>query len=66
MKCFKLFFTFIIPFGMVNYVPMQFLLGQAHSVSIAYVFAPLSGVLFLLPSFLIWQFGVSKYKSTGS
>ena len=65
-KWLRTFFTFIIPFGMVNYVPMQFLMDRTHQVSIIYAFAPLYGLLFLIPSLMVWKFGVLRYKSTGS
>ena len=60
------FFTFVIPFGTVNYLPLMFILGKNGATSIAYMFIPLAGVLFIIPCLLVWRFGVKHYKSTGS
>lgn len=60
------FFTFVIPFGCVNYLPLQFLLGRIQGNPWGYMFLPLIGVLFILPCLLIWRFGVRHYRSTGS
>ena len=59
-------FTFIIPFGTVNYLPLQFLLGRINSNSLLMMIVPLLGAAFIFPCFIIWQFGVRHYKSTGS
>lgn len=60
------FFTFVIPFGVVNYLPLKFILEREDSNSIGHMFLPLGGVLFLIPCLLVWQIGVRHYKSTGS
>lgn len=60
------FFTFIIPFGCVNYLPLQALLGRIPDNNIAYKLLPLLGIVFILPCLLFWGFGVLKYQSTGS
>jgi ABC-2 type transport system permease protein len=60
------FFTYIIPFGSVNYLPLMFLLGKTKGNEILYMLIPVAGSLFILPCFLIWQFGVRHYRSTGS
>lgn len=60
----KRFFTFIIPFGAVNYYPMLYLLDKSDRFY--YSLAPILGCLFILPCMAIWQFGVKHYKSTGS
>ncbi|QGQ98145.1 hypothetical protein EHS13_26285 [Paenibacillus psychroresistens] len=62
----RIFFTFIIPFGCVNYLPLLFILDKAHGNPIGYMLTPLAGVLFFLPCLLVWQFGVRHYRSTGS
>ncbi len=59
-------FTFIVPFGTVNYLPLLFLLGKIHGNSWAYMFIPLIGVLFVLPCLAFWRHGIRHYKSTGS
>jgi len=65
-KWLRLFFTFIIPFGCVNYLPLGYLLAKPGFESPLYAFTPLAGFLFLVPCVMIWRFGVGKYLSTGS
>jgi ABC-2 type transport system permease protein len=60
------FFTFVIPFGTVNYLPLMFILDKAQGNSTIYMLTPLFGLLFVLPCILVWNFGVRHYKSTGS
>lgn len=60
------FFTFVIPFGTINYLPLMFILDKTEGNALLYMFTPLFGLLFLLPCVLIWDFGVRHYKSTGS
>lgn len=62
----KKFFTFIIPFGTVNYLPLMFILDKVEGNEFLYMSTPLLGMLFIIPSILIWNFGVKHYKSTGS
>lgn len=58
------FFTFIIPFGLVNYLPLQFIAGQTANP--AHMLMPLLGALFLLPALGAWYLGARRYVSTGS
>lgn len=60
------FFTFIIPFGCVNYFPLMFVLGKVEENRILYMLSPLYGILFIVPCLFIWRFGVRHYRSTGS
>ncbi|MED4207171.1 ABC transporter permease [Neobacillus mesonae] len=60
------FFTYVIPFGTVNYIPLQFILGKTNGNEWIYMLIPIIGSLFFLPCFLVWQFGVRHYRSTGS
>lgn len=60
------FFTFVIPFGTVNYLPLMFILNKAHGNKLIYIFAPLLGLIFIIPCILTWNIGVKHYKSTGS
>ncbi len=61
------FFTFIIPFGCSNYLPLLYILGRTEARHpVLYALAPLAGFLFLLPCLLVWRFGVRHYCSTGS
>jgi ABC-2 type transport system permease protein len=59
-------FTFIIPFGTINYLPLQYLLGKTDGIGWLYAFIPLLGALFILPCILAWKLGVRKYSSAGS
>lgn len=58
------FFTFIIPLALIQYYPLMYLLGRTTNP--LYMMLPLSGIIFLLPSYIFWRFGVRHYKSTGS
>ncbi|WP_035292190.1 ABC-2 family transporter protein [Clostridium sp. KNHs214] len=60
------FFTFVIPFGTVNYLPLMFILDKVEGNNVLYMLTPLFGILFIIPCILIWSFGVKHYKSTGS
>ena len=60
------FFTFVIPFGTVNYLPLQYILGKAGGSDLFHMLTPVMGSLFILPCFLVWQLGVRHYRSTGS
>ncbi len=60
------FFTWIIPLGSINYLPLLFLLDRSEGVALGHMLSPLVGVLFLIPCLLVWQLGVKHYQSTGS
>ena len=62
---FKNFFTFIVPFGMVNYFPMVYLLGK-EDVPFWNGLTPLLTIPFFLVILLVWKIGLRSYKSTGS
>jgi ABC-2 type transport system permease protein len=62
----KRFFTFVIPFGCVNYIPLLYILGRLGGGSPLYAFTPLTGFLFLIPCLVVWRIGVRHYRSTGS
>jgi ABC-2 type transport system permease protein len=59
------FFTFVIPFGTVNYLPLRYLLDRPGS-SPWHAFIPLFALLFLVPCVFLWRYGVSRYQSAGS
>ena len=59
-------FTFIIPFGAFNYLPLQYLTGRASDFEIIYMLSPLMGAVFLVPCLFVWKFGVRRYLSTGN
>ncbi len=60
------FFTFVIPFGVVNYLPIMFILDKVNGSPMLHMLSPLVGILFLIPCLLIWRIGVRHYRSTGS
>lgn len=59
-----LFTTFFIPYALVQYYPLLYLLGRRDSW--LYGLLPLAAMWFLLPSYGLWRFGVRHYKSSGS
>lgn len=60
------FFTFVVPLAFINYYPFLYIIGRSKGYSVFYMLSPIVAVLFLIPSFLLWKFGVNHYKSTGS
>ena len=58
------FATVIIPYTLVQYYPLQYLLGRTDNP--VYIFMPLLAILFIIPCYLVWRFGVRHYKSSGS
>nr|WP_255570384.1 ABC-2 family transporter protein [Cohnella sp. CFH 77786] len=65
-KGIRIFFTFVIPFGCVNYLPLLYVLDKQEGSGFLYMLIPLAGALFLLPCLWIWRIGVRRYRSTGS
>ena len=63
-KTFIWLFTFIIPYGCVNYYPLLYLLGKTNKQ--IYMYSPLITILYLIPCILIFHAGVKKYSSVGS
>lgn len=62
---FRKFFTYIVPLGVVNYVPLQYLLGFSNA-TILHALSPLFSVVFFALCFLLFKWALTKYKSTGS
>ena len=60
------FFTYVIPFGTVNYLPLLSLIGKVDGREWVYMLIPLAGSLFIIPCLLVWELGVRHYRSTGS
>ncbi len=65
-KSIQKFFTYVVPFAVVNILPLNYLLDKTGYTFWGYAFIPLIGILFIIPSLLFWNFGVKHYKSTGS
>lgn len=60
------FFTYVIPFSCVNYLPLMYLLDKTSGNEYIYMLTPLFGIFFIFPCLLIWRTGVRHYRSTGS
>jgi len=58
------FLTYIIPLALIQYYPLLYLLGRESGT--IYMLAPLFSLLFLLPCYAFFRFGLRRYKSTGS
>lgn len=58
------FFTYIIPFGFVNYYPLLYILGDTSNK--IFIVAPLITIVYLVICILIFYKGVKRYSSTGS
>lgn len=58
------FLTYMVPLACVQYYPLMVLIGK--DVPSIYAFFPLLSLLFIIPTSLIWNLGLSHYKSTGS
>lgn len=65
-KWIRRFFTFIIPFGCMNYLPLMFITGRAAAHPYVYMLSPLAGFVFLIPCAALWRIGVRRYTSSGS
>ena len=62
---FKKFFTFMIPFACINYLPLRFVLGFENT-GIFHALSPLLSIVFFGICYLIFQWSLTKYKSTGN
>ncbi|MCL1792897.1 MAG: ABC-2 family transporter protein [Oscillospiraceae bacterium] len=58
------FLTFVIPLALFQYYPLLYLLDREQGAF--FMFVPLIGALFLLPSYAFFRIGLRRYKSTGS
>ncbi len=59
-----LVFTYIIPFGLINYYPLLYLLGKSNSN--LYMISPLFTIIYFILSIIIFYKGVKRYTSVGS
>lgn len=64
-KWFANIFTFVIPFGCINYYPLLYILDKGN-VPIWYSLTPFAAVIFLIASYGVWTIGLKQYKSAGS
>jgi len=58
------FLTFVIPLALVQYYPLLYLIGREESF--LYALTPILALLFLLPCYAFFRYGLKRYKSTGS
>lgn len=58
------FLTYVVPLALFQYYPLLYLLDRESGA--IYMLSPLIGLLFLIPCYALWRFGLSHYKSTGS
>ncbi|MGN0478686.1 MAG: ABC transporter permease [Hominenteromicrobium sp.] len=58
------FCTFVVPYALVQYYPLMYVLGRGGGPLT--MLLPVLASLFLIPCWLFWRFGVRRYKSTGS
>lgn len=57
------FCTYVIPYALFQYYPLQYLIGRG---SAACALLPFASALFVLPCWALWRFGVKRYQSSGS
>lgn len=55
--------TFVIPYGLIQYYPLLYLLDRGKTY---YILFPILACLFILPCLLLWKIGVRHYTSCGS
>ncbi len=58
------FLTYIIPLALFQYYPLLYLLDMTDNVF--YIFTPIFCILFTIPCYALFKFGIKKYTSTGS
>lgn len=68
-KGFQFVFTFIIPYGFVNFYPAEYILGKivGQSDKMWFLFmGPVISFIFISLALLTWSWGIKHYKSTGN
>ena len=63
-KAVRNIFTFIIPYSLVNYYPLLYILDKTNNIY--NIFLPLLVFIYIIPCILIFNKGTKKYLSTGS
>lgn len=58
------FTTYIVPFALIQYYPFLYLIDRVNDPRV--IIMPLAGILFGIPCYLFWRFGLRHYQSTGS
>lgn len=62
-KGFVFVFTYIIPYGFVNYYPLMYVLGKTNNK--LFIISPLITLLYLILSIIVFYKGVKRYSSVG-
>ncbi len=62
----KKIFTYIIPFACFNYLPMKFIFDMPNVTLWGNILAPIYGMLFIVPAYIIFRLALKKYNSTGT
>ncbi len=55
--------TFVVPYALIQYYPLLYLLDRGKP---SYSLLPLAACLFIIPCLLLWRAGVRHYTSSGS
>ena len=58
------FCTFAVPYALVQYYPLTYLIGRSDNLFT--MFLPLLATVFLIPCYLLWRVGLRHYQSSGS
>lgn len=58
------FLTFVVPLALFQYYPLLYLLDREENM--LFMFLPVLTLLYLIPCFAFFRFGLSRYKSIGS
>ena len=58
------FSTYVIPYALIQYYPLQYMLGRSDNL--AYALYPLGVFGFLAAAYALWRVGVRHYTSSGS
>ena len=68
-KAIQVFLTVVVPFGFISFYPSQYFLGKNDFLMfhpVLQYLTPAVGVFLTFAAISFWNFGVSRYKSTGS
>jgi len=58
------FVTYIVPLALVQYYPFTYLVGRSDNWY--FMLLPVCAMLFVIPCYAFWRFGVRHYSSAGS
>lgn len=61
----SILFTWVVPLAFCGYMPVNNMIKSGHLTYMSFVM-PLSGLLFLALSLMVWRIGEKHYTSTGS